>query len=182
MIALVVGTLLALGAMAFVLVPLFRPPAERPLDDATTAREATRSDTAPDGTAGRREQAVEALREIEFDRATGKLADSDYAALKERYTGEAVAAMRASSSAGAPPSPNDMARRGAPTDAELEALIRRTRDSSPVCPLHGPRAEDGARYCSECGQWLGGPCRRCGAVVTGAGARFCDDCGEKLAA
>ena len=181
MIALIVGTLLALGAMAFVLVPLFRPPTDQPIDDATTEREATRSDAAPDGTAGRREQAVEALREIEFDRATGKLADADYAALKARYTAEAVAAMRASSTGGAA-APNDIARRGAPTDDELEALIRRTRDASPVCPLHGPRAEDDARYCSECGGWLGGPCRRCGAPVTGAGARFCNDCGEKLAA
>lgn len=182
MIALVVGTLLALGAMAFVLVPLFRPPAERSLDDAAAEREATRSDAAPDGTAGRREQAVEALREIEFDRATGKLAEADYVALKARYTAEAVAAMRASSSPGAPQAPLDVVRRGRPTDDELEALIRRTRDAAPVCPVHGPRAEDGARYCSECGVWLGGPCRRCGAAVTGAGARYCNGCGEKLAA
>jgi hypothetical protein len=178
-IALIVGTLLAIGAMAFVLVPLFRPPGEQPLDAGATEREATRSDAAPDGTAGRREQAVEALREIEFDRATGKLADADYVALKARYTGEAVAAMRDATGGGVPA----VAAGGVPpTDDELEALIRRTRAASPACPLHGPRAEEDARYCSECGAWLGGPCRRCGAPVTGSGARFCNDCGEKLAA
>ena len=39
-------------------------------------------------------EAVQALREIEFDRETGKLSDSDYSALKTRYTREAVAAFR----------------------------------------------------------------------------------------
>ena len=39
--------------------------------------------------------ALAALKEIEFDRATDKLADGDYAELKARYTAEAVAAMRA---------------------------------------------------------------------------------------
>jgi hypothetical protein len=32
------------------------------------------------------ESAIDALREIEFDRATGKLSDDDYAALKTEYT------------------------------------------------------------------------------------------------
>src|SRR5688572_32202555 len=39
--------------------------------------------------------ALAALKEIEFDRATDKLADGDYAELKAQYTAEAVAAMRA---------------------------------------------------------------------------------------
>ena len=34
-----------------------------------------------------------ALREIEFDRETGKLSDDDYASLKAKYTGEALAAL-----------------------------------------------------------------------------------------
>ena len=35
-----------------------------------------------------------ALREIEFDRETGKLSDADYSELKARYTEAAVLAMR----------------------------------------------------------------------------------------
>jgi hypothetical protein len=44
---------------------------------------------------GARNPAIDALREIEFDRETGKLSDSDYAALKGEYTQRAVAFMRA---------------------------------------------------------------------------------------
>lgn len=39
--------------------------------------------------------ALLALKEIEFDRATGKLSDADYAALHSRYAAAAVAAMNA---------------------------------------------------------------------------------------
>ena len=88
MTELLVGTLLALGALSFVLYPLFMsgptvvsPPPAR-LEDNEAARN----------------PALDALREIEFDRETGKLSDADYEALKETYTQRAVTAMRAGGS------------------------------------------------------------------------------------
>jgi hypothetical protein len=87
--ALVLGTLLALGALSFVLYPLFMsgPPVGSPLPE----RHSDDGDTA-------RNPALDALREIEFDRETGKLSDADYRTLKETYTQEAVTAMRAQGS------------------------------------------------------------------------------------
>lgn len=86
MIALLVGTLLALVALSFVLYPLFvggplavLTPPERVLSATDTRRNA----------------AMEALREIEFDRETGKLSDADYEALRSTYTQRAVDVMRA---------------------------------------------------------------------------------------
>ena len=86
MIPLVVGTVLALGMLSFVLYPLFMtgsltPPASRgnPRDSEDVARN----------------PALEALREIEFDRETGKLSDADYTALRTEYTQRAVEVMRA---------------------------------------------------------------------------------------
>jgi hypothetical protein len=85
---LVIGTLLALSALSFVLYPLFMsgppvvsPPLNRPEDGEPS-----------------RDPALDALREIEFDRETGKLSDADYEALKETYTQRAVTAMRAGGS------------------------------------------------------------------------------------
>ena len=168
MIPLIVGTLLALGAMAFVLAPLFRdPPAPR--NTASVARDARADDEQE-----QRERAVDALREIEFDRATGKLSDADYVALKTRYTEEALSAMRAETRQAAPL-----------TDAELEAVIRQQREdtsSTRACPTHGPRPEPDAVYCSDCGRYLLGACSQCGATVSAPGARFCDSCGHRLAA
>jgi hypothetical protein len=47
----------------------------------------------PDPEETPRGQALLALKEIEFDRATGKLSDSDYSALHTHYTVVAVAAL-----------------------------------------------------------------------------------------
>lgn len=164
MIALVIGTLLAIAAMAWVLAPLFRADAGRLIATPSPVRQ---------DIAARRERAVEALREIEFDRATGKLADADYEMLKSRYTRQAVAAMRSESG-------------GALVDeSQIEAAIRRAREAqaaAPVCSVHGPRPEADAIYCSECGRYLRGACANCGATTSAPGARFCEGCGHRLAA
>lgn len=86
MTPLIVGTLLALGALSFVLYPLLATDGARPDEDAPT-NPATRDPARGD--------AIDALREIEFDRETGKLSDSDYDSLKSTYSQRAVDAMRA---------------------------------------------------------------------------------------
>ena len=131
MTALIVGTLLALGALAYVLWPLIVAEGHSPVPIPVASPTSTA--TADHG------EAVAALREIEFDHATGKLSESDYAALKTQYTSEAVAAMRA---------------RDDVTDDPVEAEIRRARAQTRVCPACGPRPEPGARYCSRCGAAL----------------------------
>lgn len=164
MIALIVGTLLAIGAMAWVLAPLFRAGADMIVPPSSPARQ---------DIAARRERAVEALREIEFDRATGKLADADYDMLKTRYTRQAVAAMRHESGA------------ALVDESEIEAAIRRAREEQSrtgSCSVHGPRPERDALYCSECGRFLGGACAHCGATTSAPGAHFCESCGNRLAA
>ena len=61
-----------------ILAPSSAPPADLdPLDPEETPRG----------------QALLALKEIEFDRATGKLSDTDYAALKLKYSAAAIAAL-----------------------------------------------------------------------------------------
>ena len=158
MITLLLGTLLAVGALAFVLWPLF---------DEGAAAGPRASARAP-----RTEDAVEALREIEFDRATGKLSDVDYASLKATYTTAALAQLRAKEASPAATAEVDPA----------EAAVRRWRARATACPEHGPRPEPDAIYCSTCGRHLEGKCARCGAEITETGAAFCNGCGERLAA
>lgn len=84
MSALVVGTLLALAALTFVLYPLLTSSAHSVLSETLGIGD-------PDVV---RRQEIDALREIEFDRATGKLSDNDYESLKASYTSRAITAMR----------------------------------------------------------------------------------------
>jgi len=177
MLALVIGTLLAVGALAFVLYPVFfgvprqvtaAVPVgrtERPAEDASIA----------------------ALREIEFDRATGKLSEADYIELKTRYTREAIQAMRRAG--GGSPRFSSVGAAGV-TDDEVEAAVRAYRARRAVtsgalviaCPSCGPRPEPDAVFCSSCGRYLADRCAGCGAAVVEQDARFCTSCGQSLAA
>lgn len=157
MLALIVGTVLAVGALAYVLFPLLIASAPPRRSRAITVAAA-----APE------QEAVVALREIEFDRATGKLSDADYAELKTRYTARAIEAIRSSA--------------GGATDDAAEAAVLAYRARIKSCARCGPRPEPDATYCSSCGCFLPGACGSCGHAVTEPGAAFCTSCGRQLAA
>lgn len=144
--------------------------------------------------------ALAALKEIEFDRETGKLSDEDYAFLKKKYTGAALEALREEEVAG----PADGAAAAATTatpssgraggagdvEAMIAARVRALRfaatsapPGAPTCPECGPRPEADAVFCSTCGRRMadGGACASCGAPL-GADSRFCAHCGAGVAA
>jgi hypothetical protein len=160
-LALIVGTVLAVGALAFVLYPVFFAPTHPVQFAAVAARQTDR------------EAAVAALREIEFDKATGKLSDVDYDDLKTRYTEQAIVAMRVETTAAAA---------SAPSDDDIEAAVRAYREGGAGCVTCGPRPEPDAVYCSNCGRYLRDRCAGCGAPVEALDARYCLRCGNRLAA
>jgi hypothetical protein len=174
-LALGLGTALAVGAAAMVLRPLVREAEESPTPS-----------PAPSPQAPEQASAVEALREIEFDRATGKLSDSDYASLRATYTREALTEMRARDRAAgpavdAPPGAAIVTPLSGADDA-VEAALRDYRARAPRCPVHGARPQGDARFCSDCGRFLAGRCPGCGAACDDPEQRFCRDCGTALAA
>jgi hypothetical protein len=114
MIATLVGTVLALAALAYVLYPLLRESDGHNLSEPVSSQ----SDDTGEMTA------VDALREIEFDYATGKLSDGDYRALKTSYMRDAAAELADSAKSGR------------------------------ACPACGARPEANAAYCSNCGHAL----------------------------
>src|SRR5580765_2608507 len=130
MLELSLGILLAAGATYFVLLPILRPPLESTNADAVGDEgEDPADDMSPQTVA------LRALKEIEFDRATGKLSDTDYEQLKAKYTAEAVAAMRGEGT------------RGAVSGArEMPARVPVTAHRAP-CPEHGLRPELDAAFC-----------------------------------
>jgi len=150
--------LLATGAVYFVLRPIFRV-----TPSGSEGGEGEGDDSEEDQ--GPRAVALRALKEIEFDRATGKLSDADYDALKKQYTGMALDALREAGPSHAFPHP------ASPIP-------------HPACPIHGPSSEIGARFCPECGRRLSaahGFCARCGAALE-SGAHYCNACGARVAA
>ena len=159
--ALLLGSVLAVAALAYVLYPLLKGGLQgNPVFLAP--------EQAPEASA------LEALREIEFDQATGKLSPEDYATLKATYTPRALAELRAREAGAAAASPKVAA-----ADDAAEALIARVKQGGLSCPSCGPRPESDALFCSDCGRHLGAGCPSCGAAV-GDDAKFCVECGTAL--
>ena len=164
------AVLVGIAALWLVLQPLIRPRSSpslpfEPLDPEET----------PKGVA------LAALKEIEFDRETGKLSDEDYELLKAKYTVAAVEALR-HEQAGAVS--NDIeALIAARVRALRSAPLSASQDSAPACDTCGPRPEPDAVFCSTCGRRLTARqhCDRCGAGLV-PGSRFCEACGRPVAA
>jgi hypothetical protein len=72
--ALLVGALLAIGAVVLVAAPFLREPA--PADDRLVAPDAAQRRRL--ALAEERDRALAALKELEFDHRTGKVSDEDY--------------------------------------------------------------------------------------------------------
>ncbi len=167
-IEVLAAALVGVSLLWLVFEPLFvaaRPRAADALDlEALEEAEDTRSGVA-----------LTALKEIEFDRETGKLSDDDYAFLKQKYTVEALTALRSEADDAGPDVEAQVAAR--------VAAIRAEAASATACPGCGAGAEPGARFCPSCGTPLGHPraCANCGSDLP-AGSRFCAACGGRVAA
>jgi len=148
------------------LLPILRPPLEPVADPGLDEGDDPDDDMSPQAVA------LRALKEIEFDRATGKLSDTDYTELKAKYTAEALAAMRGEAG-------NVQRETGHVATPAVPFPVSRV-----PCPDHGARPEKDAQFCSECGRRLGaapGYCARCGTALEGD-ARYCNSCGARVAA
>lgn len=145
----------------------------RPWLDPAAAREAEPDLAAP--LLLERERLLAALRDLDFDHATGKLPEAEYAAQRAQLVAEGAQVLRqldALAPAAAPAS--------APAvDDEIEAAIARLRQpAAPSRPADADieaavarrRQPAAARFCGQCGQ----PLR--------PGDRFCGACGAPVAA
>ena len=136
--------------------------------------------------------ALTALKEIEFDRETGKLSEGDYEFLKAKYTAAALEALRLESVELGPAETSD------DVEAMIAAKVRALRSASAPAPSDlllpsasatrscsscGPRPEPDAVFCSNCGRPLPSrsACDRCGAALQ-PDSRFCEACGRQVAA
>jgi hypothetical protein len=111
--------------------------------------------------------AMQALRELEFDREMGKLSDADYTALHEVLMGRALAASAAlqrlhtsAPATAAPPRPRLVKAPGA-GGSQVSA--------GPATVASSPAAPTRIRFCPQCGV----------EVATG---KFCSECGAPLSA
>ncbi len=177
LLELTTGIVVAIVALAAVLEPLLRNnavhrPATAVADVQDDIVEIAESESP-------KIQALLALREIEFDRATGKLSETDYATLRQRYASQALEAIQEEQRA------ESGERDEEELDAKAEAAVARIKaQRGTPCPTCDHELEPGAVYCSRCGRSLlvadAAPrCWICGTDLP-SNAKFCDHCGSAL--
>jgi hypothetical protein len=165
---IVAGLLIAIVSVLLVLEPVLRAAAGKPVELAVPLF--ADSDDEEDPLLRRRDRALAALREIEFDRATGKLSDDDYGSLLAKYQAEALVVLREV----------DAAKSGGQGYGGTGA-----QGSSPaVPPSHGASdpverliAEARARARTKQQRF----CEECGTALEGSG-KFCVGCGTAVGA
>ncbi len=168
---LIAGAAVALAALALVIEPLARGRSAMHLAEAELDEDDL---LPPEETDSPKMRALIALKEIEFDHATGKLSDEDYESLKAKYSQMALLAIHAEERG--EPAPQEAPAVGAGVAAEpvdaAEAMIRQARSgaggvataapaapkakgsAAKSCPQCGPRPEADAVFCSNCGRPL----------------------------
>lgn len=144
MTALIGGILLAAGVMLYVIEPLFSGRGAAAYD----------SEDDYDEGAARRRVALSALRDLEYDRATGKLDRKDYELLRAELSHDALRQLE----------PDD--ERGYQADSAVERASRELEDE--IAQIR--RALREGLQCAGCQH------------LNRAGARFCGRCGEALQA
>jgi rRNA maturation endonuclease Nob1 len=200
-IPIILIALLIAGTIAIVFSPLFRGANGRWSWGGMSS-----AAMAADELAARRDAIYAALKDAEFDRETGKLAEEDYQLVRTRYMAEAaqilrqldqltpeteaaldaeieraVATLRSNGKKVSLPddySPDLIQA----VDAEVALLVKHAATSDKhvlACPDCGQPYRPGDTFCAACGASLANTCPQCGAPHQ-PGDAFCSHCGVSL--
>ena len=157
--SILLGIALAVLVAPFVAAPFVkRPRRKEPAQEQRRSALQARSD------------ALLALRDLDFDFRTGKVAEEDYTPLRQQLMAEAAQAVQTAD-----------ATRG-DLDDEIEAAVRLARVSrrkSSECPECHASVRDDDRFCPKCGAAFTAVCPQCKAAVQ-ASDKFCPHCGARL--
>lgn len=159
-ITLTFALLLSLAALAYVVLPLLtkQPPLLQVEDDRLTELLA------------RKDSALRALKELEFDHQVGKISEEDYQRFNQRLSRQAIGLIQQLEKI----TPESSA-----LDEQLEAEIAQRRRAQPsvnsqppakIAPASVPAPAGALRFCTQCGAQLD------------PNHKFCGNCGTPIAA
>jgi NADH pyrophosphatase NudC (nudix superfamily) len=144
MLVTAIGLALVVAAAFFVAWPMLSPAAADAAGEASDPARESEAAASRAALARRRDAALAALKEAEFDHQVGKLSDEDHAALRSELETRALEAIAALDAADAIPR----------HDAGIAPRAARTtedRSGGFFCAACGHPNPGGARFCAACG-------------------------------
>ncbi len=171
---MILALLATLGAIvvAFVLYPVFTEATA----GAPTAFHET--DVALSDLRDKKAMLYDAIQDLDFEKAAGKVSDSDYENARSDYLAQ-VAVVLEKLDALAPPDTEPE-----PTSTEKTPTKKRTAQEtkdSLECASCGELNPKASNFCIQCGNPFAAACASCGESLHHK-ARFCNACGEKVSA
>ncbi|MBI5815658.1 MAG: zinc ribbon domain-containing protein [Nitrospinae bacterium] len=125
---LMVELLILAAALAFIAYPLLKPEAAEPGGGALSENELS-------ALLFKKEAAYAAIKDLEFDRSTGKIDDADYEQMKAQFEAEAIAVLKELSGAG-------------PAEGEKK---KRRGGEEVFCVTCGAKVKPNHNFCGKCG-------------------------------
>lgn len=178
-VAISLGLLVGGVVVVFIGWPWWGPPKTPQAELGSSGRSAGDAPAnTPEGTrilTERREAVLNALRDLDFDHAVGKVTAEDYGPLRQTLLVE-VAEITAKL---------DDERVAAETELDKYIEVNRSSVHPPppasngTCPACGQAVRSGAFYCTTCGTRLHATCPQCGQIVQPADL-FCSSCGTEV--
>ena len=167
---MILALLATLGAIVvtFVLYPVFTAA------PATAPSELDESEFALSDLSDKKAMLYEAIQDLDFEKAAGKVSDTDYETARNDYLAQ-VSAVMETMDAFAP----QKQKRTKPT--KKAAQQKRKLEVEVECESCGEGNPKGSNFCLECGKPIAATCASCGESLP-AKARFCNACGEKVTA
>ena len=154
----ILAAIIVLGILAFIAYPLF-----------SAAREDIfETPSALDGLLSQRDAEYDALRDLDFDFQMGKLSQSDYTSLREKYKARAAVALQQIDAIG-----------GNGDGAEVEEQVAQLRAAKRTALPDDAIEREVARLRASKDATSNLRCAKCGTPYR-AGDAFCAKCGKKL--
>lgn len=118
----------------------------------------------------------EAIQELEFEKDSGKISESEHEATRNEYLAQVATVMQQIDAIAPEPAPTTKAK---PDETKKKTLAPSNPKSALECASCGETNPKGSKYCLECGTAFARACSSCGESLP-AKARFCNACGEKV--
>ncbi len=167
---MILALLATLGAVvvAFVLYPVFASEAPEPIGLDETQSELRDLEE-------KKAQILSNIKDLDFEKASGKLSEADYASARNDYIAQVSAVIARIDELAPQPKPKPKKKK----TAKSKRAAPESKAETIACASCGEANPKGSKFCLECGSAFTALCGACGEGLP-PNAKFCNACGEKV--